>query len=113
MMLGQRIKEERENRNWTQDDLAREVNVSRQAISKWELGTAYPDIERLISLSDLFAVSLDRLIKGDADLKNKIVIRNEPEHMNFWDFASRYWWLIFPIGAFLGWLIPKIVTAFR
>lgn len=44
MVLGQRIKEEREKLGWTQDRLAEELHVSRQAISKWEVGSAYPDI---------------------------------------------------------------------
>lgn len=110
MMLGQRIKEERERREWTQDELANTLNVSRQAISKWELGTAYPDIERLIQISELFNVTLDSLIKGDDDLQKKIVIRKEGHNMNFWEFAARFWWLLFPIG---GWLIPTIIEAFK
>ena len=40
MILGQRIREERERRNWTQNDLAELLNVSRQSISKWEIGSA-------------------------------------------------------------------------
>lgn len=50
MILGQRIKEEREKRQWTQDYLAETLNVSRQAISKWEVGSTYPDIDRLVQI---------------------------------------------------------------
>ncbi|KRM15683.1 helix-turn-helix domain-containing protein [Companilactobacillus nantensis] len=103
MILGQRIKEERENRDWTQNELADKLNVSRQSISKWELGSAYPDIERLIQISDLFGVTLDSLIKGDNELQKNITVSNSPEHhMNGWEFLSRYWWLIFPVGGFLA-----------
>ena len=115
MMLGQRIKEERENQNWTQDDLAEKINVSSQAISKWELATAYPDIDRLIQLSELFNVSLDSLIKGDGDLQKKISIKKETGHMNFWEFITRYYWivfiLVFGIGGWLTWLIQTIINS--
>lgn len=98
MILGKRIKEEREKRNLTQDQLAQTLNVSRQAISKWELGTAYPDIERLITLSDFFDISLDNLIKGDPDLKDSITIDNSnAPQTNFWDFLIRGGWIIVAI----------------
>lgn len=71
MILGQRIKEEREKRQWTQDYLAETLNVSRQAISKWEVGSTYPDIDRLVQISNLFDITLDSLIKGDDSLKKK------------------------------------------
>ena len=109
MMLGQRIKEERERRDWTQTQLADTLHVSRQAISKWELGTAYPDIERLIQISDLFSVSLDSLIKGDTTLQEKIVVTDHHRGLSFWDFAARYWWMVFAIGGFLYWFIPVII----
>ena len=54
----------RKQANLSQEDLAERINVSRQAISKWERGEAYPDIENLIALSKLFDVSLDFLVYG-------------------------------------------------
>ncbi|GEO77598.1 hypothetical protein LCR01_20410 [Companilactobacillus crustorum] len=102
MILGTRIKEEREKKGWSQNDLAEKLHVSRQSVSKWELGSAYPDIERLIQISDLFNVTLDSLIKGDNRLQKNIKVEHSTEyHMNVWDFLSRYWWLIFPVGGFL------------
>ncbi|RWY86189.1 helix-turn-helix transcriptional regulator [Pediococcus acidilactici] len=53
-MVGQRIRKEREKRGWSQNDLAKLLQVSRQTISKWETESAYPDVERLMQLSDLF-----------------------------------------------------------
>lgn len=79
MILGQRIREERERRNWTQNDLAELLNVSRQSISKWEIGSAYPDIERLIQISDLFEVSLDSLIRGDEKFQKKIKVESSKD----------------------------------
>lgn len=49
----------------TQEDLADKLGVSRQSVSKWETGEAYPETEKLLSLCELFNVSLDDLMRGD------------------------------------------------
>lgn len=49
----------------TQEDLAEKLNVSRQSVSKWETGEAYPETEKLLAICDLFDVSLDGLMRGD------------------------------------------------
>ncbi|USS90261.1 helix-turn-helix domain-containing protein [Fructilactobacillus carniphilus] len=113
MILGQRIREEREKRNWTQNDLAELLNVSRQSVSKWEIGTAYPDIDRLIQISDLFEVSLDSLIRGDDKFQKKIKVENPKVGMTFWDFLNHRWWIIFIVAWCLAWLIPVIIHAFK
>lgn len=60
--LGKNIKFYRSEKKWTQEELARKLRISRQTISKWELGKSYPDIENLIYLSKLFKISLDELV---------------------------------------------------
>ena len=47
----------------SQEALAEMIQVSRQAISKWESASAYPEIEKLVLLSDLFGVTIDSLLK--------------------------------------------------
>lgn len=49
----------RKEKGMSQEALAGELNVSRQAVSKWETGEGYPETEKLIMISDLFEVSLD------------------------------------------------------
>lgn len=49
----------------TQEDLADKLGVSRQSVSKWETGEAYPETDKLLTLCDLFDVSLDALMRGD------------------------------------------------
>ena len=49
----------------TQEELAEELNVSRQSVSKWETGEAYPETDKLITLCDKFGVTLDELLRGD------------------------------------------------
>ncbi|MGX9758269.1 helix-turn-helix domain-containing protein [Clostridioides difficile] len=65
MNLGENLKKLRKERNLSQEQLAEMLNVSRQAISKWESNKTYPDIENLVLLRNLFNVSLDYLIVNE------------------------------------------------
>lgn len=69
MTLGDKLSKLRKERNLTQEQLADVLGVSRQAISKWESDTAYPETDKLIRLSKLFDCSLDYLLKdaGETD----------------------------------------------
>ena len=73
-MLAEKIYQLRKAKNWSQEDLAAKIGVSRQSVSKWERGEALPDLERMISLSDVFGVSIDDLIRS-----NKIADDNQEE----------------------------------
>lgn len=109
MILGQRIKEKREKRQWTQDYLAETLNVSRQAISKWEVGSTYPDIDRLLQISNLFDITLDSLIKGDDSLKKSIVItKNAKAQTNVWEFMRSTGWMM--VIAII-YLVTKMIIA--
>ncbi len=55
----------------TQEQLAEELGVSRQSVSKWETGEAYPETEKLIVLCDKFGVTLDGLLRGDVQGKEE------------------------------------------
>ena len=70
MEIGNKILELRKKNNITQEELADKVGVSRQTISKWELGETAPDIKQAKELSKIFNVSLDELV--DNDLKEVI-----------------------------------------
>lgn len=48
-----------------QEELAAKLNISRQSVTKWENGQSFPDIQNLIQLSDIFKVSIDRLVKDN------------------------------------------------
>ncbi|MDD3223883.1 MAG: DUF5680 domain-containing protein [Clostridium sp.] len=63
MSIAENIQMLRKEKALSQEELAGILNVSRQAVGKWENGIAYPDLERLIQLSDYFKISLDRLVK--------------------------------------------------
>lgn len=62
IQLSKNIKEYRLMKKMSQSDLSKRIGVSHQAISKWETGENYPDFMSLISLAQLFEVSLDILV---------------------------------------------------
>ena len=67
--IGKFIKELREEKGLTQDELAKKIPISRQAISKWERGLAIPDAQTLLKLSEFFSVSVNEILSGEK--KNK------------------------------------------
>lgn len=67
MILADKIIINRKKLNMTQEALAAEINVSRQAVSKWEGGQSIPEMEKIILLSDLFKVSVDYLIRDEIE----------------------------------------------
>ncbi|MBR3767131.1 MAG: helix-turn-helix transcriptional regulator [Clostridia bacterium] len=64
MNFGERIYELRSQMGMSQGDLADSLDVSRQAVSKWENNSAVPELDKLLKMSELFGVSLDELVKG-------------------------------------------------
>lgn len=67
MKFNEKLIELRKIKGLSQEELGNELGVSRQTVSKWELGQSYPDFQKLVILSDFFNISLDKLIK-DIDL---------------------------------------------
>ena len=65
MEIGRKLKEARQMRGLTQENVAEKLNVSRQTISNWETEKFYPDMLYVLQLRDLYQVSLDELLKGD------------------------------------------------
>lgn len=64
-MLHQRIKELRQTRSWSQVDLAKKLNVTKQTVSNWENDNIQPSVEMLVRLSKIFNVSTDYLLGLD------------------------------------------------
>lgn len=62
MEFGNKLYELRKKSGLSQEELAGKLNVTRQTVSKWELGESSPDMEKLIALCDLFELSLDELV---------------------------------------------------
>ena len=71
MTLGDKLSKLRKENNYTQEQLADILGVSRQAISKWESNITYPETDKLIRMSGLFNCSLDYLLKDTEETDNK------------------------------------------
>lgn len=72
MDICERLREARNQAGMTQEQVAESIMVSRVTISHWENGKSLPDIASLISLSDLYHISLDSLVKGDSKMTAKV-----------------------------------------
>lgn len=83
MLLGEKLRKLRIARKLSQEQLADELRVSRQAISKWELGESIPDTENLISLSKFYGVSLDYLLLDELNVSNELEIKRQPHSSVF------------------------------
>ena len=69
MDIGCKLKQARNEKGLTQEQAAELLNVSRQTISNWENNKSYPDIISVINMSDIYAVSLDHLLKEEKTVK--------------------------------------------
>lgn len=67
MILADKILSLRKKNGWSQEDLAEKLHVSRQSVSKWESAQSIPDLDRIVSLSQIFSVSIDYLVKDDIE----------------------------------------------
>ena len=72
MTLGEKIAKQRKDLNYTQEQLADILGVSRQSISKWESDIAYPETDKLIELGKLFECSMDYLLKEEITEKTGV-----------------------------------------
>ena len=71
----------------TQEGLAEQLSVSRQTVSKWEAGTNYPEMDKLLQLCDLFHTSLDDLMRGSVHVVKENDTERYDEHMNRFDLS--------------------------
>ena len=70
--LSKNLYELRRRNGLSQEEMAEKLFVSRQAISKWERGEAYPDTENLIVISNIFGITLDELVHGDLAVTDEV-----------------------------------------
>lgn len=102
--FSQQLVKIRRQRNLSQDQLASQLFVSRQAISKWEQGETTPDLKTLVQLTEILDVDLNELVFGETSHAEKNNYSDEKKHsqyrpMNFWEFLARYWWVLIALMA--------------
>ncbi|MBD5469294.1 MAG: helix-turn-helix transcriptional regulator [Lachnospiraceae bacterium] len=72
MNFGKNLQILRKMKNMTQEELADKMKISRQTVSKWELGAVLPEIEKLVELCDMFHCSVDQLLRGTMDYSSEV-----------------------------------------
>ncbi len=88
MELGTQIKKYRTEAGFSQEEFADKVYVSRQTVSNWETGKSYPDINSLVLMSETFGISVDTLLKGDAEVIKEII--NKEDQKDFDKLSKLY-----------------------
>ncbi len=103
MEFNEKLLRLRKEHGFSQEQLAELLEVSRQAVSKWELGEAMPEAEKLVRISDCFHVSLDYLLREDIVLRqNRQGKKNDFDMQRVVPDAARCSaWTLLLIGAFL------------
>ena len=67
MILADKIIDLRKKQGWSQEQLAEQLGVSRQSVSKWESAMSVPDMDKIVKLSNIFGVSTDYLLKDEIE----------------------------------------------
>ena len=90
--IGQVIRKLRKERNFTQEELAEQLNISAQAVSKWENGTSLPDISQVVPLASVFGVTTDVLfdVEGTNAVEEAYRIVGEAEKIRQYGELSTY-----------------------
>jgi len=121
MEVNKKLVSLRKKKGFSQAELAEKINVSRQTISRWEVGTALPTAENLKYLSQIYEVSLEYLLSEDKDEKEEPIELEgkEPCHAEVVEHTKKRVYyrrcyvmialVMLTIGIVIGWAIHKSV----
>lgn len=119
MTTGEKLQVLRKKKGYTQEDLAGILGVSRQAVSKWESDSAFPETEKLIELSKIYDCSIDYLLKEGQEGDKNIPTEEKICCTNVWEKARQYmkknnfftacFICVYIIIGFLLFLLPVIL----
>ena len=107
MEFGEKLQMLRKARGWSQEELAQQINVSRQALSKWESGASIADTENVIALSRLFGVSTDYLLLRESETTSAPAAVTTPMKEKKWP-VPRIAWLVVLFVSALGLIALQI-----
>lgn len=115
MSFSENLQYLRKKQNLTQEQFAEQMEVSRQAVSKWESGQSYPEMEKLLQICEQFGCSMDSLIKGDVTEAAKEDSTGYNRHMNRYSImvSSAVALIIFSVAiiASLDGIVSEAVTS--
>ena len=86
--IAQRLAELRRERGFSQEGLAEQLGLSRQAVSKWERAESAPDMGNLIALADLYEVTLDELLRVSPESFLNVIFSTYPLTVFIWYIFS-------------------------
>ena len=112
MEFGEKLQMLRKARGWSQEELAQQINVSRQALSKWESGASIADTENVIALSRLFGVSTDYLLLCESEAASAPAAGSAPAKESKWP-VPRIAWLVILLVAVVGLIAMHILASVR
>lgn len=117
MNFAEKIFTLRKSNDLTQEQLAEELNVSRQSISKWESGQAIPELEKIVSMSQIFGVTTDYLLKPseiDAlSVKTEILEKQQQQLLDREKKQNRtIRCLMYSVGIYLIFLVVYFIGHF-
>ena len=107
MEFGEKLQMLRKARGWSQEELAQQINVSRQALSKWESGASIADTENVIALSRLFGVTTDYLLLEESEAASAPAAVSAPMKEKKWP-VPRIAWLVVLFVSALGLIALQI-----
>lgn len=122
--FAEQLKDFRRQKGLSQDDLANQLHLSRQAISRWENGETAPDLDTLVKLVSIFEVTLDELVTGVNPepfiVENVTESDEEDEEEDWWptsdgpsrtvwDFLAEHWYVLL---FFFPWIL-SIINAIK
>ncbi|WOO35600.1 helix-turn-helix transcriptional regulator [Anaerocolumna sp. AGMB13020] len=111
MKLAEKILNLRKLQGMSQDDLAEKLNVSRQAVSRWELQTAQPETSNVLQLSKLFGVTTDYLLNDDYESDYDVPVVKETENSTKYE-VNRQLSFIILTGLNVMILIHQLIVCF-
>ena len=113
MTTGEKLSSLRKQNNYTQEELADIMNVSRQSVSRWESDIAFPETEKLIALSKLYNCSIDYLLQNDNDERGTCTVVNNKEEVKSSYNKKRLPLVLTTLGTYLALLVTFTTKWFR
>lgn len=111
MSIGERIQELRKKHGMTQEQLAAQIGATRQAVSKWEAGKSYPDIDYAVKIGDCFHVSMDYLLTGKEHTSTQPIAYPENQKIDKWKYIC--FGILIILGISLLLLLPLFVDLYH
>lgn len=117
MKLYEKLFNLRKEKNITQQELSEILGVSRQAISRWEMGTSFPSVENFLQLSRLYNVSIDFLINDELDSEKDIPVAKATDacaKFGYKQVIKRIviFFVIVSFSIIVGFLMSSVITFF-